>query len=254
MRFASLGSGSRGNAALIRAGDTTVLVDCGFSAAEAQRRLAQLGTEPEAIAAILVTHEHADHSAGVARLARRHGLPVWATPGTARFWEKNGGPPELHLFSCHDAFTIGDLCVRPFPVPHDAREPSQFVFEDGVHRVALLTDTGCSTPHIEEHIGGVDALLLECNHDPAMLAGSRYSAALKRRVGGRFGHLSNMQAAALLERIDCSRLQHVAAMHLSQENNTPELARTALAVALGCAPDWIAVADQIQGLSWRELA
>jgi phosphoribosyl 1,2-cyclic phosphodiesterase len=254
VRFASLGSGSRGNATLIQAGDTAVLVDCGFSAAEAQRRLGRLGTGPEALAAILVTHEHSDHSTGVARLARRHGLPVWATPGTARFWERTGEPPELHLFSCHDAFTIGDLRVRPFPVPHDAREPSQFVFEDGAHRLALLTDTGSSTPHIEHRIGGVDALLLECNHDPEMLARSRYSPALKRRVGGGFGHLSNLQAASLLERIDCSRLQHLAAMHLSQENNTPELARAALAAALGCGPDWIGVADQDHGLTWRQLA
>lgn len=252
LRFAFLGSGSRGNGLLVQAGRTQVLVDCGFSADEAERRLARAGTAPEHLAAILVTHEHGDHIGGVARLARRHGLSVWMTPGT-RASGRCKGCGAVGTFSSHEPFVIGDLEIRPFPVPHDAREPSQFVFTDGEHRLGLLTDTGCITPHIEACLDGVDALLLECNHDLDLLRHGRYSPRLKRRVGGRFGHLSNAQAADLLARLDQSRLQHVVAAHLSEENNRPELAAAALAGALGCHPDWITIAHQDHGLDWRHL-
>lgn len=253
LRFACLGSGSRGNGLLVEGGGTAVLVDCGFSMAETERRLLRLGRSPGDLGALLVTHEHGDHIRGVAPFARRHGLAVWMTAGTLAA----GRCPELpqvHLFSVHEPFDIDGLSVHPFPVPHDAREPSQFVFQDGAHRLGLLTDAGSSTPHIQECLSGLDALVLECNHDPDMLAASRYSPALKRRVGGAFGHLSNRQAAALLAALDASRLQHLVAAHLSEENNTPELARQALGEALGCAPRWVGVADQDAGLDWRRLA
>jgi len=253
LRFAYLGSGSRGNGLLVESADTAVLVDCGFSIAETERRLLRLGREPRQLAAVLVTHEHSDHIQGVGRFARRHGLPVWMTAGTkaaGRCTEHD----DVRLFSVHGAFAIDGLHIQPFPVPHDAREPSQFVFGDGARRLGLLTDAGSSTPHIEECLSGLDALVLECNHDLHMLAGSRYSPLLKRRVGGRFGHLSNHQAGALLAALDCRGLQHLVAAHLSQENNTPDLARQTLAAALGCAPEWIAIADQDRGMDWRELA
>ncbi len=253
MRFASLGSGSRGNATVIEAGASRVLVDCGFSVAETERRLARLGLVPADLHAVLVTHEHNDHISGVGPLARRHALPVWMTAGTARVW-RGGEIPSLHLFTCHEPFAIGGLRVSPYPVPHDAREPSQFVFDDGNRRLGVLTDTGCSTPHIEESLSGADALLLECNHDAAMLAAGPYPPSLKQRVGGRLGHLSNDQSAALLARLDASRLKHLVAAHLSDKNNRPELARAALASVLGCQDAWIAVASQDDGLSWRDLA
>ena len=253
LRFAFLGSGSRGNGLLVQAGQTCVLVDCGFSANEAERRLQRLGCDPAALSAIVVTHEHGDHIGGVARLARRHQLTVWMTMGT-RASGRCKGCSTVGTFSAHEPFVIGDLEIQPYPVPHDAREPSQFVFSDGQRRLGLLTDAGGITPHIEACLNGVDALLLECNHDAGMLATGRYSPQLKRRVGGRFGHLSNDQAADLLGRMDHSRLQHLVAAHLSQENNTPELAAAALADAIGCAPGWITIADQELGLDWRELA
>ena len=253
LRFAYLGSGSRGNGLLVESAGTTVLVDCGFSIAETERRLLRLGREPGELAAILVTHEHSDHIQGVARFARRHHLPVWLTAGT-RATGRCAEHPNLHAFSVHAPFAIEDLQVQPFPVPHDAREPSQFVFSDGTVRLGLLTDAGCSTPHVEACLSGLDALVLECNHDPAMLAASRYSPALKRRVGGRFGHLSNRQSSELLSRVYCRRLQHLVAAHLSHENNTPGLARDALCGALGCTPQWIAVADQDAGLDWRAVS
>lgn len=250
LRFAFLGSGSRGNGLLVQAGRTQVLVDCGFSVNEAERRLARLGCHAAELSAILVTHEHGDHISGVARLARKHGLSVWMTVGT-RATGRCKGCSAVGTFSAHEPFVIADLEIQPFPVPHDAREPAQFVFSDGSRRLGLLTDAGAITPHIEACLDGLDALLLECNHDTAMLAAGRYSPQLKRRVGGRMGHLSNDQAAALLDRIDGSRWQHLVAAHLSQENNTPQLATAALAAVLGCSPDWIAVADQDEGLGWR---
>ncbi|MGA7799396.1 MAG: MBL fold metallo-hydrolase [Gammaproteobacteria bacterium] len=251
MRFASLGSGSRGNGTLVEAGATCVLVDCGFSVAEVDRRLQRLGRDPDALAAILVTHEHGDHISGVGRLARRYGIPVWMTAGTlAVYRDERAG---VEIFNGHQAFAIGDLQIHPFPVPHDAREPCQFVFSDGARRIGVLTDTGAPTDHIVRCLDGCDALLLECNHDSDMLADGHYPPALKARVGGRFGHLSNAQAAELMGRLDSRSLQHVAAAHLSEKNNTAQRARAALAAALDCETDWIAVADQEEGLGWREV-
>jgi phosphoribosyl 1,2-cyclic phosphodiesterase len=252
MRFASLGSGSRGNATLVEAGTTLLMVDCGFSCRETERRLARLDRTPADLGALLVTHEHGDHVRGIAVLARKYRLPVWLTRGThARL--RDADLPVVHYFDTRASFAIDGLQVCPFTVPHDAREPAQFSFADGRHRIGLLTDTGRLTRHILECLAGCDALLLECNHDPEMLAAGPYSAALKRRVGGPLGHLSNAQASALLERLDTSRLQHLVAAHLSDTNNRPALAQAALATALCCAPDWIGVADQEAGLDWRIL-
>ncbi len=155
---------------------------------------------------------------------------------------------HVYGFDSHDAFAIGDLEVRPFPVPHDAREPVQFVVTDGAHRLGVLTDIGVITPCVEASLTGCDALVLECNHDLDLLAGSDYPPSLKQRIAGRFGHLHNEASAALLAALDTSRLQHVIAAHLSQQNNTPDKARAALAGALACAADWIGIADQAERL------
>ena len=251
MRFALLGSGSRGNGMVIEVGRSLVLLDCGFSLAQVKMRLAKLGKRPEDLTAIVVTHEHSDHVNGVAVLARSYDIAVWATPGTAQA----AGLHELtdcRLFDCHAPFAIGDVEAAPFPVPHDAREPSQFVFGDGARRIGVLTDVGSLTPHIAESLYGCDALVLECNHDADMLAAGDYPPSLKQRVGGRHGHLSNEQAAALLAQLNGAKLQHVVAAHLSEKNNEPRLAQRALAAVLGCEMEWIAVADQERGLAWRE--
>jgi phosphoribosyl 1,2-cyclic phosphodiesterase len=253
MRFASLGSGSRGNATLVESGSTLVMVDCGFSCRETERRMARLGCSAEQLAAILVTHEHGDHIRGVCALARRFDVPVWLSAGT-QLMLQNEALPEIHCFNGQTGICLGNFEIQPYTVPHDAREPCQFVFADGHHRFGLLTDTGRITAHIRASLDGCDALMLECNHDPGMLATGPYSASLKARVGGPLGHLSNAQAAGLLESIDCSRLQHVVAAHLSDKNNHPDLARAALAASLGCATDWIGVAGQEAGLAWRALA
>jgi phosphoribosyl 1,2-cyclic phosphodiesterase len=253
MRFASLGSGSRGNATLVEAGATLVMIDCGFSCRETERRLAQLGRTPSELNAILVTHEHGDHIRGVPLLARKYNLPVWMTRGTRRML-KDDRMPCVHHFDGHSGFSIGMLEVLPFTVPHDACEPCQFAFEYQRLRLGVLTDTGRMTPHILAALQGCDALLLECNHDADMLASGPYSAALKTRVGGSLGHLSNAQAGSLLSQLDTSRLQHLVAAHLSDKNNRPALARAALAGVLECEPGWIGIADQDEGLDWRAIA
>lgn len=253
MRFASLGSGSRGNATVVQQGRTTVLVDCGFSLKETERRLARLGLQAETLTAVLVTHEHGDHIGGVGALARKYALPVWMSAGTESSGVQ-GRIDEVRHFNCHEAFAVGELAITPFPVPHDSREPSQFVLGTGARRLGLLTDTGMITPHIRERLAACDALMLECNHDPLMLREGPYPAVLKARVGGERGHLSNQQAAGLLQALPLEGLQHIVAAHISDKNNTPALARQALAQALGCTPDWVAVADQSDGLDWREIA
>jgi phosphoribosyl 1,2-cyclic phosphodiesterase len=254
MRFASLGSGSQGNGLVVEAGSTSILLDCGFSIDETVYRLGLCGLEPEDLDAVVVTHEHDDHIGGVARFAARYALPVYLTHGTFKALDgARSSLADVTLIDSHTAIAVGDIEIQPFPVPHDAREPTQFVFRDGAVQLGVLTDVGEPTPHIQSMLSGVDALLLECNHDPEMLARGSYPAWLKRRIGSRFGHLNNAAAAALLTGLDCSRLQHVIAAHLSQQNNTPALARGALAGALNCAPDWIQVAAQAGGSGWLEI-
>ena len=251
MRFASLGSGSKGNATLISHGKTTLLIDCGFSARETEKRLQRLKFDAKELTAIVVTHEHGDHINGVRVLARKYQLPVYATAGTAGCLSADV-TSLITEFSSHDVFDIGDIEIQPFPVPHDAREPSQFVFNDGQHRVGLLTDVGISTPIIEQALSSCDALLLEANHDMEMLDNSDYHDHLKYRVSGRLGHLNNVQSAKILEKIDTSRLQHIVAMHLSEKNNSPNIVSPLFAQALNCDQSWIGIADQNMGFDWRE--
>ena len=254
MRFASLGSGSEGNSLIVQVGATVVMMDCGFGLAATEARLARAGLMPDDIDAILVTHEHSDHIGGVARFARKHQLPVWLTHGTAKVFNQGALPNALINFvDPHEAFLVGDIQVTPYFVPHDAFEPVQYVFSDGSARLGVLTDTGSITAHIEKTLSGCDALVLECNHDLDMLMNGPYPPSLKKRVAGKFGHLDNLTAASLLAAIDCSRLKHILAAHLSQRNNLPALATAALAGALGCESGWIGIAGQANGFDWREI-
>lgn len=255
MRFACLGSGSEGNGLLVEVGATRVLIDCGFGIRDTVARLARIGVAPETVTAIIVTHEHSDHVGGVAAFAARYQTPVWLTFGTlSAVAERFAGLPKVYGFDTEDAFAIDAIEVRPFPVPHDAREPVQFVCGDGQWRLGVLTDLGVSTLHVEASLSGCDALVLECNHDSGMLANGHYPYALKQRIAGRFGHLDNDAAGVLLSRLDNSKLKHVFAAHLSQHNNLPDLARAALATALGCSLDWIGIAEQHDGFGWRGFA
>ncbi|MGB5832514.1 MAG: MBL fold metallo-hydrolase [Thiohalocapsa sp.] len=253
MRFAVLGSGSRGNATLVESGNTRILVDCGFGLRETERRLAAIDVHAASIAAIVVTHEHGDHVSGVARLAVRHGIEVWTSPGT---WKAAGCPDvgRLRLFAGHGrGFRIGDLALCPIPVPHDAREPCQLVIDGDGRRLGMLTDAGTVTRRMCDSLRDCDALMLEANHDPQMLRDGPYPASLQRRVGGPFGHLSNEQAAHLLDAVDHAALKQVLLSHISAQNNRPDLAVAAMtAVDTGLhARLRVALQDQCSG--WLEV-
>lgn len=257
MRFASLGSGSAGNGLVVEEGNTRLLLDCGFSLRDASQRLARLELAAESLTAILVTHEHDDHAGGAFKLAGRLGIPVWLTHGTAAMIDRylpTRAEVELKLIDSHSAFSIQDIQVQPFPVPHDAREPVQFTFSNGRSKLGVLTDIGTATPHVEHMLSGCAGLVLECNHDYEMLMQGPYARPLKQRVSGRLGHLDNAAAAALLAQLDYSSLQHIIAAHLSTTNNRPELAQRALSNVLGCAQSWIGVADQAAGFTWRTIS
>ncbi len=253
MRFASLGSGSEGNALVVQAGASTVMIDCGFGVKETLRRCARIGLAPEKIDAIVITHEHSDHVGGAPRLARRFDIPVWLTFGTLSATESRWDGCTLRGFDSHDAFLVGDLEVQPFPVPHDAREPAQMTVSDGTRRLGVLTDVGETTAHIEASLADCDALFLEANHCEDLLFSSNYPPSLKARIAGRFGHLSNRASAELLARIAGHRLQRVVAAHLSRQNNRADLAQAAFAQALGGELDDIFVASQDDGIGWISL-
>jgi phosphoribosyl 1,2-cyclic phosphodiesterase len=254
LRFKSLGSGSSGNATVIQARSdsamTHLLVDCGLGIRQLEARLGQAGLLAEQIDAIFITHEHADHVGCARRLAVRERIPVWMSHGTYAAL----GEPDfdgLLRIAC-DAATIevGALQMRPFTVPHDAREPLQLTCTDGATRLGVLTDLGHATSHVLAQVAGCATLVLECNHDAQMLATSTYPPFLKRRVGGAYGHLANADAAQIARTLLPSGLRQVVAAHLSEQNNRPELARQALAAALGCSEADIHVADAATGSGW----
>lgn len=253
MRFASIGSGSKGNATLVSSNDTCLMIDCGFSTKEVEKRLLRLNIQPEDISAILVTHEHADHVQGVARFSRKYNTPVWMTQGTYNHCRQRENYQNLCVFSSHEPFEIESLTINPFPVPHDAVEPVQFVFSNTTHQLGLLTDTGSITPHIVDMLSDLDALILEGNYDHDMLMNGPYSRQLKARVASRTGHLSNDQAAELLSKINCDNLQHLVAVHLSEKNNASQHVLHAFSSALDCPADWIKLASQDQGFHWLEV-
>jgi phosphoribosyl 1,2-cyclic phosphodiesterase len=255
IRFASLGSGSEGNGMLVEVDGTRILADCGFVLNSALARLARRNIDPASISAILITHEHDDHIGGAARFARKFGVPVWLTHGTLQAAaDQFADVDAIEVFDCHQRFAVGAIEIEPYTVPHDAREPAQFVFSDGAARLGLLTDAGSLTAHMQAVLNGLDALVLECNHDLDMLWNGNYPPRLKQRIAGKFGHLDNATAAQLLASVDCARLKHLIAAHLSQQNNTPELASAALARALNCEQQWIGVATQHDGFDWRSVS
>lgn len=252
LRFASLGSGSAGNGTIVSDGQTHILIDCGFSMRDAQRRVERLGLCLSELSAVLVTHEHSDHLKGVAIIARKHKTPLYMTPGTFAGRDL-GAIPDLRLIHNFQPFRVGAIEVQPVSVPHDAREPAQFVFGYQHWRIGLLTDLGSLTPQIIAAYNGCHALLMEANHDPEMLSRGPYPDFLKQRVGGPYGHLSNHQTASFLRDLDTESLQHLVLAHLSRKNNSVQLVEQALGrvqkplgqIHYACQDlgmDWLAIA------------
>ncbi|MDO6460278.1 MBL fold metallo-hydrolase [Granulosicoccaceae sp. 1_MG-2023] len=253
LRFATLGSGSSGNATVVQGGDTCVLVDNGFTIKETVRRLAQAGLQPEDISAIVVTHEHGDHISGVGPFSRRYNTPVWMTHGTFGA-TRDKKIADLNLFHAHEPMQIGDLSLEPFPTPHDAAESCQFVFSCGAFRFATLTDLGCTTPYLQSLLTDLDALLLECNYDADMLRNGPYGESLQARIRGAWGHLDNVQAARFLEQIDTPRLRRVLLGHLSEKNNCPDVVMETIGHYAPKAVERARIMSQSEVSDWYELA
>ncbi len=258
LRFKSLGSGSSGNATVVEAGSGAhvkrVLIDCGLKPKMLLERLGLAGLAVQQLDAIFITHEHSDHIGCARHLAVRHRTPVWMSTGTHLAAGERASESDfdgmLRLAQDGICIDLGELQITPFTVPHDAREPLQLSCSDGNRKLGVLTDLGHATPHVLAYLAGCHALLLECNHDAQMLAAGPYPAFLKQRVGGRFGHLSNVDAAQIAQSLDHPGLNHVIAAHLSRQNNRPELAREAVALAMGRAQADIGVATQDEGCDW----
>ncbi|MFY3386483.1 MBL fold metallo-hydrolase [Paracidovorax sp. MALMAid1276] len=254
LRFKNLGSGSTGNATVVEGtGGSRVsrlLVDSGFGIRQLQSRLAQAGLRIEDIDAVFITHEHSDHIGCAQTLAVRHGLPVWMSAGTHAAL----GAPDLggglRVARDMEPIDLPALSALPFTVPHDAREPLQLRCTDGTASLAVMTDLGHASDHVLRQLEGCDAMMIEANHDPELLAASSYPAFLKRRVGGRFGHLANAASAGILRAVRHDALQCVVAAHLSARNNAPALARRALSEAMGWHEERVVVADPLLGTDW----
>ena len=255
MRFKSLGSGSSGNATLVQIvgpSACNVLIDCGFGVRQLVQRLDRSGVLPDQLDAIFITHEHSDHTGCVQTLSKQYNIPVWMSMGTAAAMGFVNTSGLLRITSDGEVIEIKSLQLRPFTVPHDAREPLQLTCTNGTVKLGVLTDLGHATAHVLEQLQGCHALMLECNHDADLLSTSSYPNFLKMRVGGQYGHLANSQAADIAVAVLHAGLKHVVAAHLSQQNNLPELVKTSLSEALSCGSDDIIVATQDTGSPWLD--
>lgn len=252
LQVAALGSGSAGNAYVVRSASTLLLVDCGFTLKETTARLATLGLSPDQLDGVLVTHEHGDHLKGVGPLSRKHGLSVWLTHGTYH-GARDRRFAEARLFHAHEAFTIGDIGVDPFPTPHDAAESCQFVFEANDIRFATVTDLGACTPHVREKLAGINGLVVECNYDIEMLRDGPYPASLQARIRSDYGHLGNEQAGELLACLDHAALSCILLGHLSERNNSDVAALATVLSHLDDGHERVSVLAQHRSSRWFEI-
>ena len=220
-----LASGSSGNSIYLRSSNTSLLIDAGLSGGEITSRLEAVGVDPSSLEAVVVTHEHTDHLSGAGIVSRRYGFPLLITPRTYRAGlRKLGKVSQPVYYTSGNAFRVRDLTLEPFTVPHDAVDPVGLVVSDGCVRVGIVTDLGYVTNLVREKLRGCNCLVLESNHDPELLRVGPYPWELKRRVGGRHGHLSNNESASLLSELVHDGLQLVILAHISQKNNRYELA------------------------------
>lgn len=232
MEIHSIASGSSGNAYIIKDGQSVLLLDAGLSGKRLLAGLAEIGVPPASIQAILITHEHNDHVAGAGIISRRLNLPMFMTPGT---WQESRGKlgrleeKDINLITPDTPFVVGDLEITAIPVCHDAREPVNYVFDNGKHRAAVFTDTGCITGAMLRVMATCHAMVLEANHDLEMLQTGPYPWPLKQRVAGRQGHLSNLQAARVAAWLAVKGLiRRIHLGHLSAVNNSPDFALAAV--------------------------
>ena len=250
MRVSILASGSGGNVCVVESGRTRVLVDAGLSARETEKRLVGRGVAPQTVSAIFLTHEHGDHSTGALTFAERFGCSIYATLGTAAALGLEGNlfSPYVRMESCREG-RVGDIGFRPLATPHDSNESVAYAFEADDARMVVASDLGHVQRGFLDFLRGATTLMLEFNHDEDMLRDGPYVWALKRRIAGGFGHLSNRQSADAVRSTAGSRLKRVVATHLSRANNSPALALASLASALELAESraTYGAADQFDG-------
>lgn len=250
VRFAVLGSGSKGNALVVQAGSSTVLVDAGLNPRETKRRLAHLGLELKDLTALVLTHGHGDHVAGAGPLAGALRLITWCTRGTRDFVARRAGLSNPCVFEPGEPFQVGSLQLCGFPVPHDCPGTVGYVIDDGDERLGICTDLGRPDKNVGRALRDCDTLYLEFNHDVEMLRHGPYPAALKRRVEGPYGHLSNEDAAEVLRQARSPHLRKVLLAHLSETNNLPRLARNAAEPVVDGADVEVAIAPQHHPTGW----
>ena len=227
VRICVLASGSGGNCLWVEGGGTRALFDAGLPLRETVRRCRDAGIDLRSVTDVFLTHEHGDHAGAAGILARKLRLRVHGTPGTLRSL-RDPPPPELcRPLRAGEPVQLGALAILPLAIPHDAWEPVAYTFSDGTASGALVTDLGCVPPSLVRALQGLDALILEMNHDLRMLLEGPYPWSLKQRVRGGRGHLSNAQGAQLLEQVLHGGLRHLVLAHLSQQNNSERQARAA---------------------------
>lgn len=254
MKFASLGSGSKGNATIIDTEHGCLMIDCGFSIKETARRLERVGKSPQDISAILVTHEHSDHWKGVLPFASKFSIDVYATAGCYRAVNVSPSTSKLLKVICsHSEFMINNVHVLPIPVPHDANEPVQYIFSYDQYRLGILTDVGNITPYIVEQYNNCTGLLVEANHDIDLLQAGAYPKFLKDRVAGQWGHLNNHQTASLLSAIDQQSIQKLVIGHISESNNNSARVKQAIEDVFPRS-EKIIYANQNEGFDWVYLS
>jgi len=227
LRFSPLFSGSSGNAIYVGCGDSHILVDAGLSGSRVINELGKIGVDPSMLSAIIVTHEHVDHTRGVGILSRKYSLPVYATEGTwLGMGDKIGHVDDVNrcVMAPEQDFYIGRMNITPFSTPHDANEPVGLSFECAGARFTIATDLGCVKNGWFSHVKGSDAVLLESNYDPDMLKAGSYPYELKRRILSNKGHLCNEDSAGVCVELVRTGTRHIVLGHLSKENNFPQLA------------------------------
>lgn len=226
IKLYSIISGSSGNCSLLTDGKTNILIDCGTSGKRATESLESLSVSPARINAILVTHEHIDHTKGVGILSRRYNLPIYATKGTHLKSDFGKVPDSLiHIVDPDITYDIAGLGVTPFSISHDAQDPCGYTFTDGNTRIGIATDMGVMTDAVMSRLSGCDSILLESNHDIDMLRFGEYPYALKQRILSDVGHLSNKSAAMAALELVKRGTKHIMLGHLSEKNNLPDIAQ-----------------------------
>lgn len=226
MKVCLLASGSGGNSIYVQNGSTRILVDAGLTGKQIENRLHSIGVDPTTLQGIVVSHEHSDHIKGVGVMARRYGFPVWMTQGTLDGSKKTfRGTERVRVIDNDENFSIGDLEFQPFPLPHDAADPINYVITDGSAKVAIATDMGVMTQLVYQRLRDVDFVAIESNYDRKMLMDGPYPWDLKKRISGRHGHLPNDGAAETLCDLALDGVKHAVLAHLSEKNNDPDLAR-----------------------------